>query len=573
MKSLKSRIMLIFSILFCLSTALLSYFLYTSTEKMMIGTASDQASWIAQKSEELIDPEQYKTITPETGANEYYRNLRLKLNDIRETNGLEYLFTMNRGKNPQGKYEYYYVVDGMPLDSDDASSIGEVEKNEYPALERAFSSRKAQLGEFSVDEKYGALITAYVPILDEKGEVAGVVGADFNATKIYEHLKSEKKKIIIITGAFILFSLLIIHAAVTFLIQPLIQLIGKVRLVQEGSLSVELQSTRKDEIGHLTMAFRELTHHLKGMLGAITKNSVSVNESSAILKEMAHNAAATSSELAGGMAEISASASRQESIIEDAGRILSETGGAVSEIDRRLQEVRLSTDKALTLSSEGVEKVRKAIGQINVISDAQEQTSSVMRELEHKSKSIGEIVNAITGIAKQTNLLALNASIEASRAGEHGKGFAVVAAEVKKLAEDSAQAAENVSVLIEEIQGQTAAALLSIGQGTAEVQSGTSLVAESGQSFYQIADSIEQISAFLNSLSDSTHKIVEGSRRSVAIMEEVSAIARESKSALSSFGDQVDMQKNLIEEMDISTEKLKGMAQGLEDLANHFQTE
>ena len=107
----------------------------------------------------------------------------------------------------------------------------------------------------------------------------------------------------------------------------------------------------------------------------------------------------------------------------------------------------------------GVEASEKANAAMRSVRDSSQAVSDAIGELAAKSEHIGVIVATITGIAGQTNLLALNAAIEAARAGEQGRGFAVVAEEVRKLAEESQEAAHEISDLVAAIQSDTASAV------------------------------------------------------------------------------------------------------------------
>src|SRR6185312_928154 len=111
---------------------------------------------------------------------------------------------------------------------------------------------------------------------------------------------------------------------------------------------------------------------------------------------------------------------------------------------------------------------------------------TAIQDLSTKSERIGGVVDTITAIAEQTNLLALNAAIEAARAGEQGRGFAVVAEEVRKLAEESQDAAGQISSLIGEIQGQTHQVVDVVAEGGRKTEDGVATVEQARAAFEQI---------------------------------------------------------------------------------------
>jgi methyl-accepting chemotaxis protein len=166
------------------------------------------------------------------------------------------------------------------------------------------------------------------------------------------------------------------------------------------------------------------------------------------------------------------------------------------------------------IAREGIGAATQANDAMRSVSDSSEATSGAIRELAAKSDQIGAIVKTITGIAEQTNLLALNAAIEAARAGEQGRGFAVVAEEVRKLAEESQHASQEISVLIGAIQGDTTKAVSVVEDGAKRTADSAAVVEKTREAFERIESSvdnmtsrIEQIAAAAQALSGNADEL------------------------------------------------------------------
>ena len=159
-----------------------------------------------------------------------------------------------------------------------------------------------------------------------------------------------------------------------------------------------------------------------------------------------------------------------------------------------------------------------------------EVTRSI-RELAAKSEQIGGIVETITGIAGQTNLLALNAAIEAARAGEQGRGFAVVAEEVRKLAEESQRAAEQISTLVGEIQAQTDGAVAVVEDGSKRSLESGVTVQTAREAFEQIAVSVADMRTRIGQIAHATGEVAAVAEESSAATEEVSASTSETSAS------------------------------------------
>ena len=152
----------------------------------------------------------------------------------------------------------------------------------------------------------------------------------------------------------------------------------------------------------------------------------------------------------------------------------------------------------------GEQAVAKVDEAMRGVQSSSADVSAAIRELGDKSTRIGGIVDTITAIAEQTNLLALNAAIEAARAGEQGKGFAVVAEEVRKLAEESQQAAASIADLVSEIRSETERAVTVVEHGVRQTDEGAQTVIDAREAFQQIRHNVESMTERIEQIAASS---------------------------------------------------------------------
>ncbi len=164
-------------------------------------------------------------------------------------------------------------------------------------------------------------------------------------------------------------------------------------------------------------------------------------------------------------------------------------------------------------------------------SDSAENVSTAIRRLSDKSGQIGGIVETITTLADQTNLLALNAAIEAARAGEQGRGFAVVAEEVRKLAEQSQQAAESIAGLVEEIRTDTAEVVNTVEANSLRTGEGAATVERTREAFLAIGDQVSQLAARVDEIASVMQDVSSLAEQSSTTVESVSASSQETSAS------------------------------------------
>lgn len=215
-------------------------------------------------------------------------------------------------------------------------------------------------------------------------------------------------------------------------------------------------------------------------------------------------------------------------------------------------------------AANGAGKVEQAIENMDKLEHTVKETENIIRDLGEQSKKIGEIVDTISGIAEQTNLLALNAAIEAARAGEHGKGFAVVAEEVRKLAEQSGNATENITSIINDIQKRTQDAVVSMQTGTEMTLGSVQSVNEAGSAFQEIVAQLEQL---FTRIERSAEAIKETNRGSKRITEAIHAI----ETVASALAEETQTVSAATEEQTASVHEVASASKKLEEMAAELQ--
>ncbi|PLT33190.1 methyl-accepting chemotaxis protein [Bacillus sp. V5-8f] len=570
-RSLQTRMIIVFSTVILLSCLIISYLNYRSYSKLVVDTVSLQAKTITEQAVKILDIEKYKEIKIESGKTDYYLQLRSQLNDIREKNGLEFLYTMERSKKGDG-YEYHYMVDGMPIGHKDASNLGDIEEeaDKYPQLIKAFETGKTQVGEMSVTSGYGALISAYVPIKDDSGEVIGIVGADFNAEHVHSQMERSNQNMIVTTAIILIVSLLITYFYSRLLINPVKRLAKQVELVGKGDLSVEIDLKRKDEIGLLSSSIQNMIHDLRDIIKGITDNTSKLNQSSDKLLVSSIVAQAASNQINASIQEIAGGTELQFKSTEICASSIGEMTGGIENIASSSMEVSKLADKSLSGAEEGFQLVQNFIKQMEAIHHSVEDSSSTIKTLETTSKDINEIIKVIKDISAQTNLLALNAAIEAARAGEAGKGFAVVTDEVRKLAEQSEKSANHISSLIHRIKEDTQLTVESMEKVISATGEGIQISEGTGRSFESILLLIKNVTLEIQKVSSTSEQILESTKEVTGAIDETAKIAKKTEGNTLQMVNVTEEQEMLVANIASSAQELNHMSQGLNALIRKF---
>ncbi|MEZ5101954.1 MAG: methyl-accepting chemotaxis protein [Thermoleophilia bacterium] len=285
--------------------------------------------------------------------------------------------------------------------------------------------------------------------------------------------------------------------------------------IAQGDLSVEVEA--KSEADALGVAFRNMTGELRTVVADLRNAADELAESSSAMAATAEQSGRAVEEIAAAVGEIAAGAERQARLVNEARSAAEEATDA--------------TGSALGVAREGESAAAGATEAMAQIREGSERVTATIRALGEKSEQIGGIVETITGIAEQTNLLALNAAIEAARAGDQGRGFAVVAEEVRKLAEESQEAAATISTLIQEIQGETWQAVEAVELTASQTADGVATVEQARESFLAIGGSVEAVAERVRAIAGSADEVASVAEGASASTEQVAASAQETSAS------------------------------------------
>lgn len=486
-----------------------------------------------------------------------YIQIEEKFERIKSENMVENIFILGRQDN---KEQVIYA------------SIAEY-GTEYaftPFMNEAMETGQIVFSPIYSDE-YGVFKSVFAPIKNSSGEVFGVIGIDIDASVVEQVRSDILREMLILIGIAAVLGILVTYLLSRSITRPILALMREAERVSAGDLSQHTGIRRKDELGKLGEAFSEMRLNLDLLIRQIFASSQTVKETSEQLYHSATDMSASSQQVALSMNNMNEGVAEVAASITESTSSITEVSGDLSMV---VSEVKTMQQLAMTMSEHsqsGQRLVESTLEQMGGVQLKLRDSQEAAVRLGARSKEIGDIIAMITGIATQTNLLALNASIEAARVGEHGKGFAVVAGEVRKLAEQSSQAAGSISELISSTQLESARVLESIEQGNLAMEDGQGQIQEMHENFKLIFNGIASFSAPMEGLEQAIKKTERSFESISGMMQQISGVTEEQAAGYEQVAAAVQEQSATIQQITASFRNLSDMASELQQTVQKFK--
>ncbi|MFJ1627674.1 methyl-accepting chemotaxis protein [Marinilactibacillus psychrotolerans] len=521
---------------------------YPSQEWYTAGVEAQGATWTAPYYDEALDTVLVTTGTP------FYTEEGTLLGAVSSDMNAEAILALAQNIEV-GKNGWAFLMDenGTLLAHRDAETI-----EDDPVLQE-ISGEFEDSGTERVAYADGDAVVSYTT-LAQNGWKLGLVLPE---SEVYAGVNALLRNVVLIAVVLIILTTVAMYVLASKITKPIRALNEEVKHVAEGDLSRQLTVTSKDETGELTTSFNLMVTNLQNLIASVRESVHTSSDAVSQLSAISEETMASSEQISRAIQDVAEGTTNAAAAAEESSNkttALSEKLSALSVISNSLHQ---QSEKVDETNQKGSEKTSVLQVKAEQTDEMIGHVEEVVQDLSEQMTEVASVVGTIAAISEKTNLLALNASIEAAQAGEHGRGFAVVAEEVRKLAEQTAEATRDIRDSMKDIQTKTVAVTDEMANARKLSIEQFEITEETVASFGEIAKSNTTMSNLVSDMTNhikdievNKEKVVSAIAEIAVVMEESAAASEEVSASATEQLTALEMVTTSAEDLQVSSEKL-----------------
>lgn len=372
-------------------------------------------------------------------------------------------------------------------------------------------------------------------------------------------------------GIILVISLSIIVLFARRITSPIIKIAASLGRVSEGDLTVDkIYVKANDETKLLSESVNHLIDRFHDMVMSISQSVGSLSSFAAELRSSYNLAAEANSAITASIGQIASASDVQVKEIYNGVSEMDALGDHIHQTADRSRNALSTADQTLLLKDSGLASVNALKAASLENNESSRELETVIGSMNLQAQEIGTIVTVIAQIAEQTNLLALNASIEAARVGEQGKGFAVVASEIRSLATGTAEAVDNISKMVFEVQHLSENAESYVKKNALSAENISNTVSHTENAFHQIAEELQKLGSDIKYIASSNNLINQKKDSMAALLKDFSKETEEVSSSIEEITSSSDQHTQVMENISDSVAMLHDMSESLAKMVSVF---